>query len=52
MNHPSKTAGTPVDVSPQEPITSAVSLPARVHRDEYGVVWARVPGTPYLTFRS
>jgi len=49
MNHPSKTAGTPVDISPQEPITPvaiAVSLPARVHHDEDGVVWADVPALP------
>jgi hypothetical protein len=49
MNQPSKTAGTPVDISPREPITPitiAVSLPARVHHDEDGVVWADVPALP------
>ncbi|WP_165234040.1 type II toxin-antitoxin system HicB family antitoxin [Aquisphaera insulae] len=28
------------------PITIAVSLPARVHRDPDGVVWADVPALP------
>ena len=49
MNQPSNTAGTPVEVSPREPITPitiAVSLPARVHHDEDGVVWADVPALP------
>jgi predicted RNase H-like HicB family nuclease len=49
MNQPSKTAGTPVDISPGEPVTPitiAVSLPARVHHDENGVVWADVPALP------
>ena len=49
MNQPSNTAGTPVEVSPREPITPitiAVSLPARVHHGEDGVVWADVPALP------
>ncbi len=49
MNQPSKTAGTPVATSLREPITPitiAVSLPARVRRDEDGVVWADVPALP------
>jgi predicted RNase H-like HicB family nuclease len=49
MNQPSETAGRPFGASPQEPITPitiAVSLPARVHRDEDGVVWADVPALP------
>src|SRR5271157_3865544 len=31
---------------PITPITIAVSLPARVHHDEDGVVWADVPALP------
>ena len=49
MNQPSKTASAPVDISPQGPITPisiAISLPARVHHDEDGEVWADVPALP------
>ncbi|MGC8640818.1 MAG: type II toxin-antitoxin system HicB family antitoxin [Isosphaeraceae bacterium] len=31
---------------PTTPITIAVSLPARIHRDQDGVIWADVPALP------
>ena len=49
MSHSSQAKGTSVGVPPREPttpITIAVSLPARIHHDDDGVIWADVPALP------
>ena len=49
MNRPPETGSATVDVPPWQPTTTnliPVSLPARVHHDPDGAIWADVPALP------
>lgn len=49
MNTGSRAASPAIENSPREsttPITITVSLPARIHRDPDGAVWADIPALP------
>ena len=49
MDQPTSTQISPVDetfAGPVVPVTITVSLPARIHRDEDGEIWADVPSLP------
>ena len=49
MNESASPANELVEASascPTVPVTIAVNLPARIHRDDDGAVWADVPSLP------
>ena len=49
MNQGSTAASSSIENTPREsatPVTITVSLPARIHRDRDGVLWADVPALP------
>ena len=49
MNTPLETGSATIDASPRQPITPisiSVSLPARIHLDPDGVIWADLPALP------